>query len=104
MNDRNDFICLHCGAPVSSEAWGTRHRNHCPHCLHSRHVDMHSGDRACLCRGVMEPIALYQKADGELMLLHRCTVCGIIKANRVAGDDDLEVLRKLVPEIRQICS
>ena len=52
----------------------------------------------------MEPIALYQKADGELMLLHRCTVCGIIKANRVAGDDDLEVLRKLVPEIRQICS
>jgi hypothetical protein len=52
----------------------------------------------------MEPIALYQKTDGELMLLHRCTVCGIIKANRVAGDDDPEALRKLVPEVGQICS
>jgi len=99
MNESDDFICLHCGGVVSAQAWGTKHRNHCPHCLWSRHVDMKPGDRACLCKGVMEPIALWQKTDGEIMLLHRCRTCGMIKANRLAGDDDLETLQVLIPQI-----
>ncbi len=97
MSESDDFICLHCGYAVSSWAWGTRHRNHCPHCLWSRHVDMRPGDRACLCKGAMEPIALWQKTDGELMIVHRCRTCGMIKANRSAGDDDLDILRTLLP-------
>jgi hypothetical protein len=40
----------------------------------------------------MEPIALWQKEDGELMILHRCKNCGTIKANRCAGDDALAPL------------
>ncbi|ADY12809.1 RNHCP domain-containing protein [Sphaerochaeta globosa] len=99
MTESDDFICVHCGMPVSGLAWGTKHRNHCPHCLHSRHVDMRPGDRACLCKGEMQPIALWQKADGELMILHRCQTCGMIKANRAAGDDNLLALQALLPRI-----
>ena len=99
MTESDDFICIHCGMPVSGLAWGTKHRNHCPHCLHSRHVDMRPGDRACLCKGEMQPIALWQKGDGELMILHRCTTCGMIKANRAAGDDDLSALEALLPKV-----
>jgi DNA-directed RNA polymerase subunit RPC12/RpoP len=92
------FICIHCGAPVAHAAWGTHHRNHCPHCLYSRHVDIKVGDRSCLCRGPMEPIALWQKHDGEIMIIHRCKQCGTIKANRCAGDDNPEALLLLIPE------
>jgi DNA-directed RNA polymerase subunit RPC12/RpoP len=91
------FTCIHCGTPVSVEAWGTRHRNHCPYCLWSRHVDIKPGDRSCLCGGPMEPIALWQKNDGEIMILHRCRQCGTIKANRSAGDDSQEMLDSLIP-------
>lgn len=92
-----EFMCTHCGAPVAVVAWGTAHRNHCPHCLWSRHVDIRPGDRACLCKGPMEPIALWKKEDGEIMILHRCRHCGTIKANRCAGDDSQKALQSLIP-------
>ena len=59
---------------------------------------MRPGDRACLCKGTMQPIALWQKADGELMILHRCQTW-LIKANRAAGDDNLVALQALLPKI-----
>mgnify|MGYP001117747612 CR=1 FL=1 len=99
MNCTESFICTHCGTPVSTLAWGTKHRNHCPHCLYSMHVDIKVGDRACLCRGEMEPIALWQKDDGELMIIHRCKTCGMIKSNRVAGDDEIGALQALLPKL-----
>jgi hypothetical protein len=46
----------------------------------------------------MQPIALWQKADGELMILHRCQTW-LIKANRAAGDDNLVALQALLPKI-----
>jgi DNA-directed RNA polymerase subunit RPC12/RpoP len=87
------FICAHCGTTVPAEAPGTRQRNHCPACLRSLHVDLAVGDRRSLCRGVMDPIGAWVRADGELALLHRCRRCGSIRSNRVAGDDDLELVR-----------
>lgn len=36
----------------------------------------------------MEPIAVSTQKDGEWSLVHRCTVCGLIRTNRIAGDDD----------------
>ncbi len=81
-------MCARCGTTVAAGAAGTRQRNHCPSCLHSLHVDITVGDRRSLCRGLMEPIALWVRDDGEMSLLHRCSRCGVIKANRVAGDDD----------------
>jgi hypothetical protein len=35
----------------------------------------------------MEPIAIEVRRDGEWALIHRCTGCGVLKTNRVAGDD-----------------
>ena len=81
------FVCAHCGQVVPAQAPGTRHRNHCPWCLWSLHVDVRPGDRRCGCRGPMEPIAVSVRPDGEWMLVHRCKACGVMRTNRIAGDD-----------------
>ena len=35
----------------------------------------------------MEPIAVEVRGDGEWALVHRCTGCGVMRTNRIAGDD-----------------
>ena len=94
------FTCIHCRQGVALTSWGTRHRNHCPYCLYSRHVDWKEvGDRLAVCRAEMQPIGLVLKAtrkkygmarDGELMLVHLCRECGKVSLNRLAADDDPE--------------
>jgi len=59
-------------------------------------VDVTVGDRRSLCRGVMDPISVWVRHGAEMALLHRCRRCGVIRSNRVAGDDDPEPLRDLV--------
>ena len=81
------FLCEHCGRVVPAAASGTEHRNHCPWCLWSLHVDLQVGDRRSGCRGEMEPIAVWVRGDGEWALVHRCRRCGALKTNRIAGDD-----------------
>lgn len=90
--ESSGFVCLQCGFGVSSGEIGTRHRNHCPRCLYSLHVDLRIGDRLSECKGLMEPIGIWVQADGEWSVLHRCTRCGLIRANRIAGDDNEAVL------------
>ena len=85
------FLCTHCNNTIPGSAPGTVHRNHCPHCLWSLHVDLKTGDRRSSCRGPMEPIAIGIQPNGEWSLVHRCTRCGMIRMNRIAGDDN-EVL------------
>ena len=79
--------------PPSAE--GTHHRNHCPRCLWSLHVDLTPGDRRCGCKGAMEPIAVWVRRGGEWTVLHRCTRCGAIRPNRIAGDDNELALMSL---------
>lgn len=82
------FVCVHCKAYVSGSGAGTKNRNHCPMCLWSRHVDDAIGDRASGCRAPMEAIAVAVRGcGGEWCLVHRCTGCGQLRTNRVAGDD-----------------
>lgn len=83
----SSFTCLVCRFHVSLHAFGSQHRNHCPRCLWSRHLDDEPGDRRCPCREPMEPIAIEVRRDGEWALVHRCTGCGTVRTNRVAGDD-----------------
>ena len=61
------FQCGHCGVDVSLDAPGTSHRNHCPSCLWSRHLDRNvPGDRKAACPGGMEPIAVTVRGvDGD---------------------------------------
>lgn len=96
VNQPSDaFLCTHCGTTVPGEALGTQQRNHCPRCLRSLHVDITVGDRRSLCRGVMDPISLWIRHGAEVALLHRCQRCGVIRSNRIAGDDDPEALREI---------
>lgn len=89
------FRCCHCGSTVEADAPGTRHRNHCPHCLWSLHLDLLPGDRRCFCHGAMAPIAFWIRDGGEGALVHRCMRCGTLGSNRIAGDDNLDELRAL---------
>ena len=52
------FTCKHCGRVVVPIGAGTQHRNHCPNCLTSLHLDNEPGDRAADCGGQMEPVAV----------------------------------------------
>jgi RNHCP domain len=75
---------------------GTRHRNHCPTCLWSLHVDDDvPGDRDADCAGSMEPIGVTVRDDGEWALVHRCAGCSTVHVNRIAGDDNPLVLMRL---------
>jgi hypothetical protein len=93
----HDFKCAGCRLDVSLDAPGTGHRNHCPNCLASLHVDARlPGDRASACRGRMEALGMSARPDGEWMLIHQCLTCGELSANRIAGDDNPLALVRLV--------
>ena len=82
------FICRKCGRLVVSAGAGSGHRNHCPNCLTSLHLDVEPGDRAADCGGLMEPVAVWVRSRGEWAVIHRCGRCGALHSNRVAADDN----------------
>lgn len=86
------FTCKVCGALVLPEGAGSQHRNHCPNCLSSIHLDHRPGDRSSLCRGVMDPIGVWVRKNGEWAVIHRCRDCGAFSANRIAADDNRTLL------------
>ena len=90
------FICRHCGHTVDNNAPGIKNRNHCPKCLRSVHLDKNTGDRLSDCNGIMEPVAIsVVRRSQEWMLIHRCEKCGVLKGNRIAGDDNEMALLSL---------
>ena len=93
------FKCGHCKAFIGPTVAGGRHRNHCPLCLYSRHVDdKQMGDRASACRALMAPIGYFYRPKGEQVVVHRCLGCGFERHNRVAADDNFLVMDEL-PEL-----
>ena len=66
------FTCKVCGWPVMPAGAGSSHRNHCPNCLYSLHLDREPGDRASDCHGRMEPIGVWVRKNGEWAIIHRC--------------------------------
>ncbi len=104
---KNGFECSNCKRFVEfSKYIGTKHRNHCPFCLWSFHLDdKKSGDRKAICEGQMVPLGLTfkqegldkygKKKQGELMLVHECQKCLKISINRIAGDDDHQALTEV---------
>ena len=103
-HDAGGFKCAHCKRWVVINSYmGTVNRNHCNICLWSKHVDENKGDRKAECRGGMRPIGLTFKHEGvgrqgEIMLIHECAGCGVISINRIAADDDNEVLLSIYRE------
>lgn len=85
----NDYYrCKICGRLVTPQNAGSNHRNHCPNCLSSLHVDIEPSDRASDCGGIMEPVAVWVRKGGEWAIIHRCKRCGNLSSNRVAADDN----------------
>lgn len=89
------FTCSVCGTAVAPENAGSQHRNHCPQCLSSIHVDNQPGDRASLCKGVMDPIGVWVRKNGEWAIIHRCRLCGELSSNRIAADDNPTLLMSI---------
>jgi hypothetical protein len=89
-SDPQAFKCGHCRAFIGAPVSGGRHRNHCPLCLYSRHVDgKKPGDRASSCRSLMAPAGTFFRRNGEQVIVHRCLGCGFERHCRVAADDNM---------------
>jgi Zn finger protein HypA/HybF involved in hydrogenase expression len=80
-----DFTCLHCHKRIK----GNGYTNHCPHCLWSKHVDIHPGDRLNTCQGLMEPVQAFYKG-GQWNLIHRCQKCHTEKTIKIFPGDNIE--------------
>jgi len=48
-----------------------------------------------VCREPMEPIGIEVRRDGEWAIIHRCCGCGVLRTNRIAGDDEERALLAL---------
>jgi hypothetical protein len=90
------FKCGHCKRFIGPLPSGGHYRNHCPFCLYSRHVDdRRSGDRASACGALMAPVGAFQRPNGEHVVVHRCLGCGFERFNRIAADDDFDLVLSL---------
>lgn len=84
----DSFTCKVCGRLVVPQGAGSEHRNHCPNCLSSQHVDNEPGDRESDCGGIMEAVGVWVRKGGEWAIIHRCRQCGHFSSNRSAADDN----------------
>ena len=88
------FTCENCGYEVKPLGYSSR--NHCPKCLHSKHVDVNPGDRAEDCKGLLVPINIENNSKKGQVIIFRCKKCGQIRKNKVAEDDDFDTIIKVV--------
>lgn len=85
-----DFTCDVCGNKV--KALGYTARDHCPKCLCSKHVDNNPGDRLCNCKGILKPVGIEPSKKGTYKIIYKCEKCGIIKKNKMANDDNMDLI------------
>ncbi|GII05431.1 RNHCP domain-containing protein [Planobispora takensis] len=89
------FACVRCGLTVTALAPDGRRRNHCPSCLHSRHILDHVEGGPSECRSRMTPISIAVPRNGDWMLIHRCVRCGELTSSPLSGDDNQLLLMRL---------
>ena len=88
-----EFTCEHCGKHVQKLGYSCR--NHCPYCLHSKHVDVNPGDRAEECHGDLVPVGAEIDSKKGYVIIFKCKKCGKIRRNKAAEDDDMDLIIKL---------
>ena len=88
-----EFICDNCGKKVPKLGYSCR--NHCPYCLHSKHVDVNPGDREEKCHGDLEPIGLEISNKKGYVIIFQCKKCGAIRKNKAAEDDNMDLIIRL---------
>ena len=87
-----EFICEYCNKLVSKLNYSSR--DHCPFCLHSKHVDINPGDRANSCKGLLIPTGI-EKFKDTYKILYKCNKCHKEHKNIMAKDDDFNEIIKL---------
>jgi DNA-directed RNA polymerase subunit RPC12/RpoP len=87
-----EFICEHCGKQVNKLNYTSR--DHCPHCLYSKHVDINPGDRQNNCKGLLVPIDI-EKFKNTYKIIYKCEKCGKIHKNITATDDNFDKIINL---------
>lgn len=85
-----DFKCEVCKMQVKALKYTAR--DHCPYCLSSKHVDINPGDRACSCHGILKPVSVELNKKGSYKIVYVCKICGAIKRNIMAKDDNLDLI------------
>jgi len=89
------FTCEKCGAKNPKAAHTCR--NHCRECLYSKHVDQNTpGDRQNSCGGLMDPISVTSSSKKGQQIVHECIQCKTRKLNKVANDDNTDLIIKLM--------
>ena len=79
-----EFICENCGNKVTKLGYSCR--NHCPICLHSKHVDKNPGDRAEECHGDLQHKGIEMNNRKGYIIIFKCKKCGMIRRNKAAED------------------
>ena len=88
----NSFICENCNNNVEKLNYSSR--DHCNQCLYSKHVDINPGDRKNKCQGLLIPIKI-EKFKNTYKIIYRCQKCNQIHKNRMAKDDNMDVIIEL---------
>ena len=61
-----EFVCENCGALVPED-----------------------------CKGLLEPVGMEPNSKKGYMIIFKCKKCGMIRKNKAAEDDDMDLLIKL---------
>lgn len=91
-----DFVCEVCNENIKKLKYTAR--NHCPHCLNSKHVDKNPGDRLENCGGILKPVAIEKSKKRDYKIVFICEKCGVVKKNIVANDDNMNLIIKIMSE------
>jgi hypothetical protein len=102
MQKRKNFIYIN--EPFNCEYCNTSNplpqkgiRNHCNTCLCSKHVDDDlPGDRDSKCHGQMTPTSIKGSQKREWILTHTCLECGKKNNNKIAEDDNIDIIAELI--------
>lgn len=86
------FTCENCGKKV--EKLNYTARDHCPHCLYSKHIDILPGDRKNTCSGLLVPIGI-EKFRNTYKIIYQCEKCKKLHKNIMANDDNMDLIIEL---------
>lgn len=84
-----EFICENCSKKVNKLEYTAR--DHCPHCLYSKHVDINPGDRLNPCKGLLKPVGI-EKFKSTYKIIYKCEKCNELHKNIKAEDDNFDII------------
>ena len=87
-----EFICENCKQKIEKLNYTTR--DHCNHCLYSKHLDINPGDRQNTCKGLLKPIGI-EKFKNTYKIIYKCEKCNEIHKNIMAIDDNMDLIIEL---------